>query len=34
MKLALALIHGAVVVLLALTAFLYPSAATWAMLSV
>lgn len=30
MKLALALIHGAVVVLLALTAFLYPATATWA----
>ncbi len=34
MKLALALIHGAIVVLAALTAWLYPSAMTWARLAV
>ena len=34
MKLTLILIHGAVVVLLALTAYLYPAATPWAMLSI
>ena len=33
MKLALALIHSAVVVLAALTAWLYPAALTWAILA-
>jgi len=34
MKLALTLIHGAIVVLLVLTVLLYPSAATWATFSI
>ena len=34
MKLALALIHSALVILLALTAYLYPSVGMWAILSI
>ena len=34
MKLALALIHGAIVFLIALTAFIYPEAKEWAKLAV